>query len=190
MFKDLFKLATALILKPSETWIALKGRDEGTRNDLFLRRYIYPLLGVVVLASFAGIFLSRSDFDFQIALKSLILSLAAYLGGFFLASYALNYVWIRYFRRESDYFLCQRFAGYSSTLIYALSIVLSLLPEFFFLRIIVLYTVYMVWEGSIRYMQIRVEEQMKFVLSASALVILSPWVIEFLLRMLMPGLRI
>jgi hypothetical protein len=42
----------------------------------------------------------------------------------------------------------QCFVGYSTSLVYALTIVLMLLPEFFFLRIYILYTDYNVCEGA------------------------------------------
>ena len=83
----------------------------------------------------------------------------------------------------------QRFVGYSSSLVYALSIILMLLPEFFFLRIFILYTVYIVWEGSGPYMEVDEPVRLKFVGVVSAVIILAPIVIDFVLSMLMPGLR-
>jgi hypothetical protein len=189
MFKELYKLAIALVLKPSETWLRLRGKDEGTDNETFLNRYVYPFIGMVALASFLGVFLSRREFDLQLALKSVILTLVASVGGFFFAAYAINYSLIKWFKRIDDFRLCQRFVGYASTLIFAINIVLSLLPEFFFLRIFVLYTIYIVWEGAIPYMGINEKEQLKFSIITTLIIILSPLVIGFVLRLLMPGLR-
>ena len=85
--------------------------------------------------------------------------------------------------------LCQRFVGYSSSLMFALNIVLMLLPEFFFLRIFILYTFYIVWEGAGPYMQVEENERLKFVGIATAVILLTPALIEVLLFLLMPGLR-
>lgn len=85
--------------------------------------------------------------------------------------------------------LCQRFVGYSSSLMFALNIVLMLLPEFFFLRIFILYTFYIVWEGADPYMQVEENERLKFAGIATVVILLTPAVIEFVLFMLMPGLR-
>ena len=85
--------------------------------------------------------------------------------------------------------LCQRFVGYSSSLMFALNIVLMLLPEFFFLRIFVLYTfLYRMGRGRPLYAG---EEKirLKFVGTATGLILLTPWLIEVILSMLMPGLR-
>lgn len=85
--------------------------------------------------------------------------------------------------------LCQRFVGYSSSLMFALNIVLMLLPEFFFLRIFILYTFYIVWEGAGPYMQVEENIRLKFVGIATAVILITPALIEFVLFLLMPGLR-
>ena len=72
---------------------------------------------------------------------------------------------------------------------FALNIVLMLLPEFFFLRIFILYTFYIVWEGAGPYMQVEENERLKFAGIATVVILLTPAVIEFVLFMLMPGLR-
>jgi hypothetical protein len=189
MFRELFNTAVLLILKPSEAWMKLKNEQEKD-NEKFLSRFVYPFIGLMAFTAFIGIFLSRKNFDIQVALKSSILSLTSSLGGFFLASYILNDVWNRYFGRKKDFNLCQRFVGYSSVMMFVLNIFLNLLPDFFYLKICLLYTLYIVWEGTFPYMEVNKTEQLKFSITATALVILLPVLIEVMLRMFMPGLRI
>jgi hypothetical protein len=71
---------------------------------------------------------------------------------------------------------------------FALNIVLMLLPEFFFLRIFILYTFYIVWEGAGPYMGVEEKIRLKVVGFTTAIILLTPAVIEILLSMLMPGL--
>mgnify|MGYP002356634082 CR=1 FL=1 len=132
---------------------------------------------------------TQKEFNVELALKSSVKALVSALGGFFLGAYILNELWFSVFKREKDIKLCQRFVGYSLALSFVLSIVLSLLPEFFFLKIFVLYTVYIIWEGAAPYMQVGDSERMKFVGVSSAVVLLTPSIIEIILVMLMPGLR-
>ena len=159
------------------------------KDDEFLSRFVYPLIGFVTVAAFLGVLFTRKEFDVELALKSSIRTLVAAFGGFYLASYLLNELWQGLFKREKDMKLCQRFVGYSSSLMFALNIVLMLLPEFFFLRIFVLYTFYIVWEGAGPYMQVEEKIRLKFVGIATGLILLTPWLIEVILSMLMPGLR-
>jgi len=188
IIKVIFRTAIALIFRPSEAWKKLKERQKEDAES-FLSDFIYPLVGLVTIASFVGILLTRKEFDVQIALKASILSLLSVLGGFFLASYLVNEVWRKIFHRENSFKLCMCFVGYSSSLMYMLNIVLSLLPEFFFLRFFSLYIIYIAWEGAIPYMGITEEEQLKFVGISTVIIILTPIVLELAFGLFMPGLR-
>ena len=157
MYKEIFKLVVAIISQPGKAWDILTRKEE--KDDEFLSRFVYPLIGFVTVAAFLGVLFTRNE------------------------------IWQGWFKREKDMKLCQRFVGYSSSLMFALNIVLMLLPEFFFLRIFVLYTFYIVWEGAGPYMQVEEKIRLKFVGTATGLILLTPWLIEVILSMLMPGLR-
>ncbi len=189
MFKDIFKCIVALISQPGKAWEALS-EEEYENNEHFLANYIYPLLGLVAIAAFLGVLFTRKEFHVELALKASVKAFVTSLGGFYLGAYLLNELWSSVFKREKDLKLCQRFTGYSSALLFVLSIILALLPEFFFLKIFILYTVYIIWEGAAPYMKIEDAERMKFVGISSAVIMLTPLVIEIVLVLLMPGLRI
>lgn len=188
MYKDLFKWVIAIISQPTKAWDILAKKDE--KNDEFLSRFVYPLIGLVTIAAFLGVLFTRKEFDVELALKSSIRTLVFSFGGFYLGSYLLNEVWSGLFKREKDLKLCMRFVGYSSALMFALNIVLILLPEFFFLRIFVLYTFYIVWEGAGPYMQVEEAQRLKFVGISTSIILFTPFVIDFVLSLLMPGLRV
>lgn len=188
MLKELFKCVIALISQPAKAWEVLS-EEQTEDNEKFFATYIYPLIGLVAAAAFLGVLFARKEFDVQLALKSSVKSFVSAMAGFFLGAYVLNELWVGMFKREKDIKLCQRFVGYSSALLFVLAIVLALLPEFFFLKIFMLYTVYIIWEGAAPYMQVGDDERMKFVGVSSAVVLLTPAIIEIILVMLMPGLR-
>ena len=186
MYKEIFQWVIAIITQPAKAWDLLTKKDE--KNDEFLSRFVYPLIGLVTVAAFLGVLFTRKEFDIELALKSSIKTLVSSFGGFYLASYFLNELWQGLFKREKDMKLCQRFVGYSSSLMFALNIILMLLPEFFFLRIFILYTLYIVWEGAGPYMQIEENIRLKFVSITTAIILITPLLIEFILVLLMPGL--
>lgn len=188
MFKNLFNTAISLIFRPSDAWKGLREKRTDD-HESFLSGYVYPFIGMITLAAFIGVLFTRKEFDLQIALKASILALLSAFGGFFLASYFINEVWHTLFHRERNIKLCQCFVGYSSSLMFSLNIVLSLIPEFFFLRFFVLYTIYIAWEGAVPYMDVEESEQLKFVGISTIIIVLTPLTIEFILGLLMPGLR-
>ncbi len=188
MYKELIKWVIIIISQPSRAWEILSKKEEN--QEEFLSRFLYPLIGLVTVAAFIGLMFSRKEFDTELALKSSITALVSSLGGFYVGAYFLNEIWQGLFKREKDLPLWFRFVGYASALMFALNIVLMLLPEFFFLRIFILYTFYIVWEGATPYMQIEENERLKFAGISTIVILATPALIEFLLLLLMPGLHI
>ena len=178
----------SIILKPIEAWEELTLQEN--ERDTFLSQFIYPLIGMIALAAFLGILFTRKEFDFEIALKITLRTVIAVAGGFFLGAYFLNEVWKGIFDQPKDMALCRLFVGYASSLMFVLYIITALLPEFFFLHIFVLYTVYIIWEGAVVFMQVDEEDRLKFTVITAFIVIVTPFVIEHALRMLMPGFRV
>lgn len=187
MYKDIFKWVIMIISQPAKAWKELREKEE--TNEVFLSRFIYPLIGLLTVIAFLGILFTRKEFDVELALKASIRTLVASFGGFFLSSYLLNEIWNGFFKREKDNPLWLRFVGYSSSLMFALNAVLMLIPEFFFLRVFILYTFYIVWEGAPIYMQVSDDERLKFVVISTSLILITPYLIEIVLFLLMPGLR-
>jgi hypothetical protein len=188
MFNGIYKQLSGLIFTPAETWKKLSLEKED--GETFLSRYLYPLIGVIALTAFLGILFSRKEFDFEIALKSAIKALVSTTGGFFLSVYVMKEICADMFHLPKDTKQCYCFIGYASAWMFVLSMLLSLLPEFSFLRIVVLYTAYIVWEGAMPYMHVREGERTRFTVVASVIIILTPLIIDFMLFLLMPGLRL
>ncbi len=187
MYKDIFKWVVMIISQPAKAWELLSKKEE--KGDEFLSRFVYPLIGLLTVVAFLGILFTRKEFDIEFALKASIRTLVASFGGFFLSAYLLNEIRSGYFKREKNNQLCQRFVGYSSSLMFTLDAVLMLIPEFFFLRVFVLYTFFIVWEGAPVYMQTDENERLKFVVVSTSLILFIPYLIGVVLYLLMPGLR-
>lgn len=188
MFRQIFSLLVKLIIQPAKAWSELSDKQE-KNNDKFYKSYLYPIFGFVALLSFVGVLLTFKNFDLQLALKNCIRLIITAFAGFYLASYILSEVMGRVFNRPGEMILCQRFTGYPSALIYILIMVLSLFPQLFMLRIFYPYIIYIIWEGAIPYMEIDENDQLKFTLIAGAIMLLTPFLIEMIMFMLMPGLR-
>jgi len=90
---------------------------------------------------------------------------------------------------ENSYKLCQRFVGYSSALIYAMYLILAIFPDYSFLQLFLLYTIYIIWEGASVYMQIPENERNRFTAIATATILLSPFIVEKMMFLTMPGMR-
>jgi hypothetical protein len=195
MYKELFRQVVALISQPGKTWKELAEKEE--KEDEFLTRFVYPLIGLIAASAFIGILFTEKEFNTELAVKSSIRAFVSSFGGFYLAAYLLNKAWTGLFKREGNLKLWQRFVGYSLVAAFAIRILFALLPllplsEFFILRVFILSgaTLYIVWEGAMPYMHIGEKIRFRFTLFVSFLIVLLPEIIDKFLFILMPGLRV
>jgi hypothetical protein len=184
MWKQLFILLFGLITEPEKTWMKLSEKQE-KNNTHFYKSYLYPIFGIIALLSFVGILTSPDHSDLQTALKTVIMQMTVYVGGFYLSLFILSEFIIPRFKEEWDKFLIERFLGYASAMIYAVAIIQSLFPSLFFLQIIVFYSAYIVWMGAIRYLHIEENDMVKFTVFSGITILFTPWLISSLMSRFM-----
>jgi len=191
MIAQLFKQLYRMILQPAMAWkvLADEKKEETTEDDSFFKTYLYPVIGIVAILTFTGVFFHRKEFSVELALRLTIKVSIALFAGFYMASFFLSKLMERFFSTVNNEKLCQGFVGYSSALVYVVYMILAIFPGFGFLQLILLYTVYIIWEGATVYMQITESERNKFTAAATAIILLSPFIIEKIMLFTMPGMR-
>lgn len=80
MYKEIIKLVILIISQPAKAWEMLSLKED--KEEDFLSRFIYPLIGMVTLAAFLGVLFTRKEFDVELALKSSIKTLVSFLVDF------------------------------------------------------------------------------------------------------------
>lgn len=189
MFKNLFVLLFNIIVYPEKTWKKLI-EETDVNNENFYKSYLYPVVGIIALLSFIGVLISIKQFDVQLALKTVIKDILTYFAGFYLASFCLNKWLIPYFaKEEARMILSERFTGYSSAVIYLAAMISALFPSLFFVQIAVLYSIYIIWKGTIYYLQIEESNWVKFTIFASILIIFTPFLVGTIISFIMPGMK-
>ena len=150
--------------------------------------FVYPMIGLCGLSVFLGSLLTKGWGEpehFQYAMTRCCAMAVSLFGGFFLAAYLINGMRVRLLEQESDVTLCQQFAGYSLVLIFLQQIVVGLLPSFYIIALLLtFYTVYIVWEGADRLVQVAEKKRLQFTLLSSALLMVCPLFIDWLFNKL------
>lgn len=195
MFKETLLCITNLLSDPSKEWTRLSQNDtceekeQKEKHELFLKHFLYPLIGIASLGSFFGGLFASETFSLETPLKRFILTFCSYFGGIHLVAILLKEASNALFQDTFDTPKCLRFSGYLFALPLVISVVLSLFPAFFFLNICNLYVVYLVWKGAEPYMGIPASDKLKYVCITSALVLFIPFFIERMFFFFMPGLQ-
>ncbi|MDR3340124.1 MAG: YIP1 family protein [Candidatus Symbiothrix sp.] len=194
MYKRLFILLFNLISHPAQSWKE-QAEEQDINNENFYKSYLYPVVGTIALLSFLGNLWAGMAPDLAVkniieqALKTVLREALAYFAGFYLVSYLLSLILSKYFACKPGKYICERFTGYASAVVYAVAMASALFPFLLFIRyLLMLFAAYTVWQGAIHYLRIKEEYLTKFTIFASILIVLSPLLIQRLLLLMMPGL--
>ncbi len=171
MWRELFLTVAQLLVASPIAW---KDLEKAKRNrEDFLNRFLYPLFGLIALASFIGGLWFTRDGDLENALKRSIIAIVTVFGAYIIISYILNELSER-FELVKEPFLFQCFTGYASVVMYLLYCLIPFLPDFFILWLLALYTIHLVHMGAIYFLKVPVHKRGVFIVTASLLVILVP----------------
>lgn len=183
-FRKVFRRTFGIITNPTNTWQALSRGKMNTMKEDF--RYFYILLALDVFVAFlGGLFYQGEKSLVSVVMNAIIVGVDFYAG--FWIIYYLSIGWLN----KKYHFVTQkskviRLIIYSLSLSMILSLFMSLLPELYFLRIIVVYTLYIVWEAVGRIIYVNETERSNFVLILSLIIVMTPVIINFLLHKIIP----
>lgn len=187
MFKNIILTVFTLITNPGTAWRDLSTQGAEESRESFLKRMVYPMLGVTVLVIFVCSMWSQRKFDdtfsqdVQDSLKEVIVVLASYFLGFYFALFVFEKGLSRFFPEMEDRMKTFRFIGYNLCVLMAISIVVFLI-DFTFLQFAPLYIAYVIWESAREYWGITDDnKRMTFVGATTLVMIGSPWIIRKLL---------
>ncbi|WP_243345679.1 YIP1 family protein [Parabacteroides sp. FAFU027] len=190
MIKNIFTSILLLITQPARAWDMLSKREESHQE--YLSRFVYPLIITATIAAFLGkIYQAREDEGMQTAIKEATTVLTGLIGGFYLAAFALKQIagrWYPTIKGDSRFF--QKYVGYASCITFVIVAVLELIPDFFFIKVGELYVIYIIWESIGPFVKLDEKKRITFTAVFSALILLSPVIIEKILFSLMPGLKV
>lgn len=185
MFINIIQTVFYLIVLPRKGWKRIAGRTAAHPD--FIGNFLFPVFGLVALATFAGGMWAGEGGGIRWALKQAVVAVSALFGGFYAASLALNGLFPR-FGLEKDPDAAQQFAGYSSVVLYLLFLVAPFLPEGTPLWILVLYTLCPAYAGTGEFLRVAGNKKRPFAVIASSLIVSVPLLIKILLEELIKRL--
>lgn len=182
-----FKRLLNLLIKTGSEWKIIL--QDGATGMKAMNQYATPLIAICTAAAFFGSIINRQGADFEVALKISIITFLSIYGGVFLSVLLINKS-LRFFNlpdnKDSSYTL----VAYGITVYTAISAIIHLIPEFVLLWVCILYTGYLVSEGVKPLFKVRDEHKSGFVLLSSFIILASPFIIHYILKLIMPGFQV
>ena len=180
-YKELFNRIFLLISSPAKAWEEILIEED--KQKVFVG-FVYPMIGLAALSVFLGVLFTHGwggPRSFQIAMTECCSVAISLFGGFYLAAYLLNKMGIKFFYLSDNLLRAQRLMGYSSVVLFILQIVTGILPNFQIVSwLLQFYVVYIVWEGAKLFVKIEESDLLKYTLLSSFLLLVCPFLIEFL----------
>lgn len=185
--KEILKRAKEMILKPKETWLAIKG-ESATVQELLIN-YAAPLALVPAVAtlfglSIIGIRMSAGQLvraPFMESLAGGVIGYAFQLLGLLLGAWVIN-VLAPYFNSKSDFTASVKLVVYSMTPIWLLGI-FSAFPGLSILQIFGLYSAYLIYLG----LPVLIDTPADKVLWYTVLIIIADILISLVMTIIVGG---
>ena len=179
-YKSILQIALRLISSPARAWEEIRLQTDPRR---VFTAFIYPMIGLCGLSVFIGTLVDYGwggPQSFQLAMTRCCAVAVALFGGYFLAAWLINAFCTRFLHRPSDLPGIWQFSGYALVVLFLLRIILGILPDFQIIALLLqFYTLYIVWEGSRALLDIAEAHRLRFTLVSTLLLILCPWLIEW-----------
>lgn len=180
MFKDALGSAIEMVFAQIKGWKAV-AKDEPNPYKQFL----YPIWFLIMISSFIGGWLITEEGTFETGLKNMITEGFIVFVSFHVSSFLLNECIRNKDKSEKDLKRTRIFVAYSSSLIYLIDIIVSLINDFFFLWLFSLYTVYIIYNGAEIFYKVKNTQQKNvFMVVASVLILGMPLILKFFLSLM------
>ena len=182
-YKELLHRVGILLSSPAKAWEDIAERGE---ERLVLPAFVYPMIGLCGLSEFIGTFIGRDFLPevFQLALTRCCGVAVSLFIGFFLASYLMKLINLKWFDCHKSEEEIQVFVGYSLVVTFVLQIVSGLFSILIIHWILQVYTLYVVFEGARRLMKIPEYRLTMYAIIATVVILLSPTLIDFIFNKL------
>ncbi len=160
--------AKNLIVNPNEEWEAIRAENE--ENSQVLTNYVLPLIVAVALASFLGDLLFGFNVSFIGTILKIILKFGLALLYIYIFAYIMQILAPSFGgNKENPNFV--KLSAYMSTPSYLISIITGFFPMLIFLGILNLYSIYLLWTGADKLLDIPETQKTGFVVISILLMI-------------------
>lgn len=169
-----------MIFSPQISWEYVSMRQDAN----LYKGFLVPLWTIICLSAFAGGCFIAANSSLELGFKNLIVETIVLFIGFYITSFLLNEYVATLPGMTKKIKNARVFVAYSSSLLYLVGVIASVLPDFFFLWLFAVYTAYIIYVGAGIYYLIIPEKQVKFMTAATTLIIGVPLILRLFLSMM------
>lgn len=182
-------LFTSILITPSKGWE--NARSIETKKEVILK-FALPLVLTAGLCAFCGVLLKAGEFDWQAGLKSFISLSITLFASFYISAIIIKGCSNWLLSKHLLFTEALQFTIFAYSCVIFVYMVGELFEDMFFIKILDLYTFYLVFEGCNKYLGIvekSGDKRNAFIILSSLVIMVMPGFVRKLLILLMPGLN-
>lgn len=176
-----------MVLSPAKEWEEIKSGV--TNNTDSINFFAIPIIGLLALASFLGVLLNNQGINFQYALVEAIVTFTSAYFSIYVAAFAIGEL-SSTLGIAKDRQQIMKFLPYAYSAYYIIVLVTELIPELFFIKILVLYSFYLVWEQSSVIYAIAENDRVKFTVIYTLILLIIPGVLGWFMKFLVQNISL
>lgn len=176
-----------IIVSPGEGWKDVSRYK--IPQHILLRNLYFPLLIVLFCTSYLPVVFNLNTNNIVSCTQHAILSVVKYVFGLYISSFLLSSIF-SFLRRSKDVFnKFNNFLIYNLSVLVSLEIWSNLFLDLSFFIIFRLYLFYVIYKG-VKYLNISMDLQAKFVVYSGLILLLIPTITEILVGLCIPNYKI
>lgn len=172
------------MLSTANTWNQIEAEDTDSRQ--ILRNFFLPCLFICAVFVVAFSMIYHPSGMIKYGVISGLSFLIAYGGSFFITRYVAFGFLNKNFPERFTRLQIDKIVGYSFTILFIIKIIISIVPSLFFLKILNIYTIYLVWDACRAILKLDEEQRSNFVLIVTVCILFCPFVINKAIEIMLP----
>lgn len=176
-----------LVLSPAKEWEEIKTNVVNNTDSINL--FAIPVIGLLSLASFLGVIINNQGINFQYALVEAIVTFTSAYFSIYVATFFIGEL-SGVLGIAKDRVQIMKFLPYAYSAYYVILLITELIPELFFIKILVLYTFYLVWEQASVIYSIGENDRVKFTVIYSLVLLFIPGILGWFMKFLVQNISL
>lgn len=160
-----------MVLSPAKEWEDVKSNVPSSSEAISM--YAIPVIGLLSLASFLGVLINNQGVNFQFALVEAIVTFCGAYFSIYVAGFILGELH-EVLAIEKDKQAILKYIPFAYSVFYLIIFITELIPELFFIKILILYTVYLVWEQASVIFNFEENDRVKYTAVYSLVILAVP----------------
>ena len=150
--------------------------------------FVLPWCAAVAAVTLVSYCIYAEEFRSEAAVLKPLFAMVSLLSAYIASVLLCMFTSRRFLGKELDRTVAETVTAYAFLPVFVLRVVLGVMPNMFFLKALLLYVLYMLWVFAGDTLKFGERERQIFMLVNGASVILMPWLVQSVLRMLVPNI--